>query len=243
MVHSWGVVSPWCWCRSSCSPHRSARRCTDRGTTPVPVAVAPTMRSRACPTTWAAPVGFAHLVAPMVRSHGQPHAKAPVTATAAGAHTHVVNVSYRRVVPAVPPTPTTSATVTAPVASAAPVHTPPAPVSVVASPPAPAPAPEPVTAPTPLQGASGLASWYGSPAGTCASPTLAFGTVVTVTDAGERGLGPVHGRRPRGPQPRAGHRPRTGHVLPAGEPGGGRDRGTPQLVSARRGPGAAPFVA
>jgi rare lipoprotein A (peptidoglycan hydrolase) len=31
---------------------------------------------------------------------------------------------------------------------------------------------------------TGLASWYGAPAGTCASPTLAFGTVVTVTDLG-----------------------------------------------------------
>jgi rare lipoprotein A len=26
-------------------------------------------------------------------------------------------------------------------------------------------------------------SWYGSPAGTCASPSLPFGTVVTVTNA------------------------------------------------------------
>jgi rare lipoprotein A (peptidoglycan hydrolase) len=28
----------------------------------------------------------------------------------------------------------------------------------------------------------GLASWYGAPAGTCASPSLSFGTVLTVTD-------------------------------------------------------------
>ncbi len=132
------------------------------------------------PETWAAPVGFARLVTSTpqsnVHSNVHPQAEVPVTAVTAappatppaagGVQTHVVNVSYRRVVPT-PPAPTTTV----------------APVPPVASP---AAAPKPVTAPAstppPAHGASGLASWYGSPAGTCASPTLAFGTVVTVTD-------------------------------------------------------------
>jgi rare lipoprotein A len=47
---------------------------------------------------------------------------------------------------------------------------------------APAPVPVVPVAATAQRGSAGLASWYGSPAGTCASPTLAFGTVVQVTD-------------------------------------------------------------
>jgi len=45
------------------------------------------------------------------------------------------------------------------------------------------------------------------------------------------GVDPVHGRRPGGAQSRAGRRPLPGHVLRAGEPGGGRDRGAPDLVT------------
>ncbi len=40
----------------------------------------------------------------------------------------------------------------------------------------------PPTPPAPQNAVIGLATWYGSPAGTCASPTLVFGTMVTVTD-------------------------------------------------------------
>jgi rare lipoprotein A (peptidoglycan hydrolase) len=36
--------------------------------------------------------------------------------------------------------------------------------------------------PAPQAEELGLASWYGAPPGTCASPYLSFGTVVTVTD-------------------------------------------------------------
>ena len=59
----------------------------------------------------------------------------------------------------------------------------------------------------------------------------------------DRCLAAVHGRRSRGAQSRAGHRPRPGHVLPAGELVGRCDRGAPQLVSPCHPPAAAPFVA
>jgi rare lipoprotein A (peptidoglycan hydrolase) len=42
--------------------------------------------------------------------------------------------------------------------------------------------PAPAAAPAPSHYESGTASWYSAPAGTCASPDLPFGTVVTVTD-------------------------------------------------------------
>ncbi|WP_298347315.1 septal ring lytic transglycosylase RlpA family protein [Ferrimicrobium sp.] len=53
----------------------------------------------------------------------------------------------------------------------------PIPLPVVTSPPPPPPPPPPEYS------QSGVVSWYGSPAGTCASPGLPFGTVVTVTNA------------------------------------------------------------
>jgi rare lipoprotein A (peptidoglycan hydrolase) len=40
----------------------------------------------------------------------------------------------------------------------------------------------PAPPPPPRPSATGEASWYGAPAGTCAHPWLALGTVVTVTD-------------------------------------------------------------
>jgi rare lipoprotein A (peptidoglycan hydrolase) len=43
------------------------------------------------------------------------------------------------------------------------------------------------TAPPPRSYESGVASWYGTRDGTCASPYLSFGTVVTVTDVGTGG--------------------------------------------------------
>jgi hypothetical protein len=53
----------------------------------------------------------------------------------------------------------------------------PIPLAPPKSPPSPAPPPPPEYS------QSGVVSWYGSPAGTCASPSLPFGTVVTVTNA------------------------------------------------------------
>ncbi|MHB8189267.1 MAG: septal ring lytic transglycosylase RlpA family protein [Ferrimicrobium sp.] len=44
------------------------------------------------------------------------------------------------------------------------------------------PPPPPVPPPSRDYSQSGTVSWYGSPAGTCASPGLPFGTVVTVTN-------------------------------------------------------------
>lgn len=138
------------------------------------------------PITWTTPVEFSHAVASTHRSQTKATTTVPTGAT--GAQTHVVNVSYRQVVPTTAPTTTTTVPVASP--SPAPVHGPPAAVSVaVKAAPQPAPpAPKPVTPPAPVpapapHGVAGLASWYGSPAGTCASPTLAFGTIVTVTDA------------------------------------------------------------
>jgi len=120
-------------------------------------------------------VGFADLVDVATRS-GASVTRTSSAADEAGPHTHVVNVSFRQVLP-------TTTTTTAP---AAPVATPkPAAAVSMAVVPAPKPpAPKPVTtAPAPpAHGSVGLASWYRSPDGTCASPSLAFGTVVTVTD-------------------------------------------------------------
>jgi len=50
--------------------------------------------------------------------------------------------------------------------------------------PPPPPPPPPPPAPSPATGheETGEASWYGAAPGTCASPDLPFGTVVTVTD-------------------------------------------------------------
>ncbi len=128
-------------------------------------------------TSWTTPVDFVDLVH---SSRSTSATGAPPPVTGAGPHTRVVNVSFRPVLPT-----TTTTTTTAP----PPVATKPAPPvsAAVSAPEPPRPAPKPVTAPAPapaaaLHATSGLASWYGAPAGTCASPTLAFGTVVTVTD-------------------------------------------------------------
>jgi rare lipoprotein A (peptidoglycan hydrolase) len=131
------------------------------------------------PTSWTTPVGFTRLVDVRPRSRAsKPSAKHQ--STVIGPVTHVVNVSFRQVLP------TTTTTTTPPPVVA---QKPPAAVSVAVvaapKPPVPAPAPKPVVAPVvtaPAHQSTGGASWYGSPAGTCASPTLAFGTVVTVTD-------------------------------------------------------------
>ena len=107
--------------------------------------------------SWTTPVVFGARVSPKPRGHA-PTTTATAAVTDGGPHTRVVNVSFRRVLAS-----TTTTT------SARPAAAP----SVPALPQAPPPPP-----PT----GKGLATWYGAPAGTCASPTLRFGTVVTVTD-------------------------------------------------------------
>ena len=79
-----------------------------------------------------------------------------------------------------PPAPTTTTTTAPP--------PPPAPVVHVAAP-APTTTVPPTTTttappppPPPAHQETGAASWYQAPAGTCASPNIAYGTVVTVTD-------------------------------------------------------------
>jgi len=57
----------------------------------------------------------------------------------------------------------------------------PPPIPLAAPKPPPPAAPKPP--PPPEYSQSGVVSWYGSPAGTCACPSLPFGTVVTVTNA------------------------------------------------------------
>jgi rare lipoprotein A (peptidoglycan hydrolase) len=128
------------------------------------------------PTSWTTPLA----VADRVTSAAPPSAAAAVPSTTttidASPHTGVESLSYRQV-------PATTTTSTPPPVPAPVVK----PVTTTTAPPAPkpvAPAPKPVPTPPPPQNTTtGEASWYGAPAGTCASPTLAFGTVVTVTDA------------------------------------------------------------
>jgi hypothetical protein len=56
------------------------------------------------------------------------------------------------------------------------------PTTTTTAPPPKPPAPTTTTTTAPAHTESGVASWYTAPAGTCASPSLAFGTVLTVTD-------------------------------------------------------------
>jgi hypothetical protein len=127
-------------------------------------------------TSWTTPVDFVGFVDHVSRP------MAPVTGPAPSASRlgpHVVNVSFRQLVP------TTTTTAAPPTTSFRPVTAGAVSVAVDPAPKPPAPTAKPVVAPPPppVQHAMiGLASWYGAPAGTCASPTLAFGTVVTVTD-------------------------------------------------------------
>jgi rare lipoprotein A (peptidoglycan hydrolase) len=128
------------------------------------------------PTSWTIPVAFAALITSTAPTNATPANAATATTVDTRPHTGVENLSYRQALP------TTTTTTTAP--------PPPAPVvkPVTTTTAAPAPPPKPVVAPpkpvptTPQSTTTGEASWYGAPAGTCASPTLAFGTVVTVTD-------------------------------------------------------------
>ncbi len=124
------------------------------------------------------PVVFADLgtLGPATSTRGTTATRA---ATGTGPHTYAENVSFRQVLPPTTTTAPPPTTTTAPPPPPQPAPKPAAaPAAVVA-----APKPVPVAAPAPVQSTTaGLASWYGAPAGTCASPSLAFGTVVTVTD-------------------------------------------------------------
>jgi len=87
---------------------------------------------------------------------------------------------------AVPSTATSDATTTTVAAPALVTSTPvarPAASSTTTQAPHPAsPPPAPPPTPAPSNSRTGEASWYDAPSGTCASPDLAFGTVVSVTD-------------------------------------------------------------
>jgi hypothetical protein len=120
---------------------------------------------------WTIPVVVTDLIrsTPTTTGNGAPPASDP--------RTRVVNVSYRQVLPTTtttrpPPPPTTIPKVVAPA---------PKPVPVVTTTSAPPPPPPTTTAP-PQNTLTGQASWYDAVPGTCASPDLPFGTVVTVTD-------------------------------------------------------------
>ena len=127
-------------------------------------------------TSWTIPVAFADLVtAPAPNDVASAASNGTTTAIDTGTQS-VENASFRQALPTTTTAPTTTTT-------AAPPPPPPAAKPVTTTTAAPAPAPKPVATPPPPQNSTtGYASWYSAPAGTCASPTLAFGTVVTVTD-------------------------------------------------------------
>jgi hypothetical protein len=136
--------------------------------------------------SWAIPAAFADVITSSTLQHGTLAAKVVANATIAAPQTRIVNASFRAVLPTTttttsppPPPPTPTRPVTTTTTRPAP---PPAPPIGGGPPPPGAPPPTPVAPPPPPQNVMvGGASWYGAPAGTCASPTLAFGTVVTVT--------------------------------------------------------------
>jgi hypothetical protein len=82
--------------------------------------------------------------------------------------------------------PTTPTTTTAPPATTTTAAPAPGPTTTTAPPPPPPPPPPTTTttaAPTATNHESGQATWYSAaPAGMCASPTLPFGTVLTVVN-------------------------------------------------------------
>ncbi|MGH3182921.1 MAG: septal ring lytic transglycosylase RlpA family protein, partial [Streptosporangiaceae bacterium] len=129
------------------------------------------------PTSWTIPVAFAALITSTAPKDTTPANAATTVTVDARPHTYVENLSYRQELPTTTTT-TTASPLPAPVVNPVTTTAPPAPApKPVAAP----PKPVPTTAP-PQSTTTGEASWYGAPAGTCASPTLAFGTVVTVTD-------------------------------------------------------------
>jgi hypothetical protein len=80
------------------------------------------------------------------------------------------------------PPPTTAAPTTAPPTTAPPTTAPPTTAPPTTAPPTTAPPPEPEPAPQPSNSEQGQASWYDHDPGTCAHRTIAFGTIVKVTN-------------------------------------------------------------
>ncbi len=147
-----------------------------QGAPPVRVMVAPTRRSCRVSTSWTIPVEFADRTL-----SGTTASPSPATAQLA---THVVNVALRPVTTTPPPAPPVPVPVTR-AAAGGPVGAATATVTSAHPLATPSPTPTPTRAapaPAPRDSAVGLATWYGARVGTCASPVLAFGTVVTVTD-------------------------------------------------------------
>jgi rare lipoprotein A (peptidoglycan hydrolase) len=124
-------------------------------------------------TSWTIPFTFTAFIttAPATSATATTTSTTPV----AGPRTDVENESFRSVLPT---TTTTTMAPRAPTPTTAPKAVPPAPKPV--------PVPVPTTVAPPQDATTGEASWYGAPAGTCASPSLEFGTVVTVTDLSTR---------------------------------------------------------
>lgn len=114
-----------------------------------------------------------------------PHPQVPVVELTAASAAHVAPAQFSTplavaaAAPAARQVPVLARRVTAVVA--APRATA---VTAVTAPPATAPAPRPavVAAPVASHVEQGLASWYNAPHGTCAHPTLPFGTILTVTN-------------------------------------------------------------
>jgi rare lipoprotein A (peptidoglycan hydrolase) len=137
-------------------------------------------------TAWTIPVAFADLIRTVSGPTTSPSNEVATAPADPAPHTRVENASYRQ---PLSPTNTALPTTTAPPTTTRKMVAPP----VATTTPklvAPAPRPAPATAapvasappPAPSHISTGQASWYGAPAGTCASPSLAFGTVLTITD-------------------------------------------------------------
>ena len=106
--------------------------------------------------------------------HGSGARRAPAHTAASWADRLVVDAG-----PIASATSTTTTTTTAPPAPVPAVHV----AAVTTVPPTTVPPTTTTTAPPPpAHVETGQASWYQAPAGTCASPDIAYGTVVTVTD-------------------------------------------------------------
>jgi hypothetical protein len=110
----------------------------------------------------------------------QPLAVAVSAPAAAASHTAAAALVAPR--PKAPVSPVLATAITphvAPHPAVVTVHPPPAPVHP--SPPA-TPAPHATGPAAPPRAEVGQASWYWAPAGTCANPSLPFGTVLTIVD-------------------------------------------------------------
>jgi rare lipoprotein A (peptidoglycan hydrolase) len=167
----------------------------------------PTSDAAASSTSWSLPAVLDDLVARRTPTKAVSAASVAITATSSTDAPNLVSMAVRRPV-ASDPSVTAPASTEPPAsrgsspAASTPSSQPRAPGPAVAppttapklpatttpklppttDPPPPATAPKPVAPAPPRHSSEGEASWYPAPTGTCASPDLAFGTVVTVTD-------------------------------------------------------------